>query len=727
MILPSHYEFAAQFISGDEVAIHTVRPPLQSNVRLLQASRNRRVFFLPERWTDSWKPIVGIVSLLAAAGIAYGAVGAGGWQQLFSLSFVIALTLAAGANWLFVTWWRNGRSSKVVLLTPDRLDIICHFGGRNRTSSIPIDSGSFALLRPIVTSETDRTAVEPKVITAEIVVKTGEIQLAFGRGFSVPEQSWLVERINEFTGTGYARLCPDCGTLLTPGDIDLETGQLSCSACDWRWEPPFVFSPHSRVTVPEATDDQLVVEISSSPIRERNARIIVIGIAAVTLVVAYITMRVLAQVIANVGFPFSWLVFSGLVFLLFLLIFGKCYLTWRRARDSVTRLTITPDELSLEKLEWGRLSEKTASLGPSSSASVFELENQPILAVHGAIQTVRIDEQVAPHETQLLANRINCFLKRPLWAPQLEFPLTCPNCTRSLSAADVELGQGKMQCDNCDWKNDPAEFTRFPGSLGELVDTFQSQYRVLRELSQRDIPRDANFDKGLRAGQHRGTATDSDERLVKQALSQFHGVRKMFWPQQALPFIPPRESAKPLDELRQLGASVDQLGIRHLRIDLPNHVSLSGTRSPLLLFCLGCILLAVFRLWFRWGQWPGMIGTLILFNGLFALVFGIWLWLGKIRFDVTGDTIECFYHLGPIGYRRVVRCEELQSVALRGMLGMAEVLEIRGASRRIMVAFMSQPNLVHFLYTAIHRHLTALHIKMQNLPNADDGEAQRRI
>jgi len=286
-----------------------------------------------------------------------------------------------------------------------------------------------------------------------------------------------------------------------------------------------------------------------------------------------------------------------------------------------------------------------------------------------------------------------------------------------------------MQCNDCDWKNDPAQPTRFPGSLRELVDIFQSQYRVLRELSQRDIPRDVNFDEGLRAGQHRGTATDSEERQMKQAIAQFHGVRKLFWPQQPLPLVPPRESAAPLDELRQLGVNVDELSIQHLRIDLPNRVSMYGNRKPLFLFCLGCVLLAVFRLWFWWGRWPGwpgLLGSLVLLNGLLALVFGIWLWLGKIRFDVTGETIECFYHLGPVGYRRTVRCDALQSVALRSMLGMAEMLEIRGASRRIMVAFISQPNLVHLLFAAIHRHLSALQIRMQDLPDEDDREERRR-
>lgn len=50
-------------------------------------------------------------------------------------------------------------------------------------------------------------------------------------------------------------------------------------------------------------------------------------------------------------------------------------------------------------------------------------------------------------------------------------------------------GNGQMQCDDCDSKNDPAQPTRVPGSLGELVNTFRFQSRVLRELSQRDILR----------------------------------------------------------------------------------------------------------------------------------------------------------------------------------------------------------------------------------------------
>jgi hypothetical protein len=70
----------------------------------------------------------------------------------------------------------------------------------------------------------------------------------------------------------------------------------------------------------------------------------------------------------------------------------------------------------------------------------------------------------------------------------------------------------------------------------------------------------------------------------------------------------------------------------------------------------------------------------------------------------------CFYHLGPLGYRRTVRCEELQSIRLRSMLGMVEMLEIRGNSRRITVAFTTQPNLVHLLCDALRRHLSALHI-----------------
>ena len=52
---------------------------------------------------------------------------------------------------------------------------------------------------------------------------------------------------------------------------------------------------------------------------------------------------------------------------------------------------------------------------------------------------------------------------------------------------------------------------------------------------------------------------------------------------------------------------------------------------------------------------------------------------------------------------------------------MVEMLEIRGASRRNMVAFTTQPNLVHLLFAAIHQHLSALHIKMQDLPRVDDG------
>jgi len=209
-------------------------PPLPSKslIQIIEASPDRRVFYIPGG---------------RAGGIGFFALVWNGFMAVFTTVMISSglgdkpgdmppLGLAAflGLFWLIgfglAYWWVKAKFQRLfVMLDPGRIVIQRVLFGRKRVDETELKKTSRAEL-----IESYRQNNSP-VYRIELA---GENRTAkFGTSLEREEKNWLLDRINEFLHpagtlpTGTAKFCSQCGEGLQEAQPDPVTGEVTCQAC----------------------------------------------------------------------------------------------------------------------------------------------------------------------------------------------------------------------------------------------------------------------------------------------------------------------------------------------------------------------------------------------------------------------------------------------------------------------------------------------------------------
>lgn len=219
--------------SGAEAGRISLPPlPSKSVIQIIEASPDRRVFYIPGG---------------RAGGIGFFALVWNGFMAVFTTVMIssglgdkpgdmppMGLAAFLGLFWLiglgFAYWWVKAKFQRLfVMLDPGRIVIQRVLFGRKRVDETALKESSRAEL-----IESYRQNNSP-VYRIEIA---GENRTAkFGTSLEREEKNWLVDRINEFLHpsgtppTGAAKFCSQCGEALQEALLDPETGAVTCPAC----------------------------------------------------------------------------------------------------------------------------------------------------------------------------------------------------------------------------------------------------------------------------------------------------------------------------------------------------------------------------------------------------------------------------------------------------------------------------------------------------------------